>query len=192
MNQVSRDRVRDLAVQLNEWHKYIDQMRSTGATSNLPAISREEPQTIAKARELAADLENHAVSVPHLRTWLDNPDGSIPDDLMVELGNVAMDLPRRNGLSFAEAVRRKKSPQFQELIRAVRDAIPHLRSRYARDEEMPLLFDRLLDPSLKTINGSTMHVTLEHLHRAFDRERENHPALKAAASKLAAALRHRQ
>src|SRR5260370_25662209 len=114
----------------------------------IPNLSDLHPATIAAARELADDLQRGSIEAPRLGEWLNDPNDWITDDLMRELGRIAMDLPPLNGLTFREAVGRK-SPELRDVIIALRDAIPHVQGRYERDEDLPILSHTLLDPQPK-------------------------------------------
>lgn len=191
MKAVTRDRVGELVVVLNEWRKYVDglEMRATGASfAEIPRFSDEHADTVRAARSLAADLKTADIAAPHLREWLRDPDDDVTDMLMSELARIGTYLPRQNGLSFDEAVRRKTSAHLRDAIIATRDAIPHVQSSYARDEELPIIFDRLLDPSLKTTEGSTMEVTLRKLYDILRSERQHHPTINIAVEKVAKAI----
>lgn len=189
MRTVTRDRVRELMIVLHEWQKYVDQLETRHGGpgfARIPNFADEHPETLATARELARDFAAFNIPAPHFNAWLQDPNDDIPDEMMKELGEIALHRQRRNGLSFEEAVRRKTSPDFQEAIVAVRDALPQVKDRRVRDEELPLLLDSLLDPSLTTIHGSTIEVTLRRLADVLSGARNDHPSVATAADKVTA------
>ncbi len=187
MRKVTRDRVRDVMTVLHEWHKYVGQLEAQydgPGFARIPNFSDEHPETLNEARELARDFAAFDIPAPHFSAWLEDPDDDIPDEMMKELGQIALQRKRRKGLSFDEAVKRKTSPAFREAIVAVRDALRHVEDRRARDEELPVLLDSLLDPSLTTIHGSTMEVTLRRITDVLSGARKDHPLVAAAADRI--------
>lgn len=175
MKMLSRNRVRNLVVELTEWNRHVDHLAMTHTGPGMaliPNLSERHPETIAAARELFNDLHERDIEAPRLREWLDDPNDWITNDLMRELGRIAMDLPPLNGLTFREVVGRK-SPELRDVIVAVRDAIPYVQGRYERDEELPILFDTLLDPQLKTVHGITISETLRKIEDVLSREAFN-------------------
>ena len=188
MRPVTRNRVQDLRASLHEWHRYVDQLK-TQSTEVIPNLSDDQPETIAAARDLTKDLAAFNIAAPHLNEWLKDPDNDIPNELMIELGRIAIERRRRNGMSFDAAVKRKTHAGLRDFIVSVKDAIPHVKDRRVRDDELPMLLEDLLDPSLKTARGSTMEATLRTLESVLSGARSDHPSIANAETKVRSLLR---